>query len=321
MQAGAGMAKWKQERRPAGKPARETPCVISPSGAGWKNWQVWVEQNNRKQMRTFKSDKMLKDKTNNRQTTNHMEKILLTIGLMAATTAAFAEGYINFSPGTFQVSTNGTALSPLFNANAPINNLAAGTMGPTAPQNAGDLFYYEMLITPYTGTTPTDLNVWDGTWKASGLFDTNSIGHYGQIAPGPIALNVGNLVGWNAYANGGSTFPNGTNYIMLVGWSANLGASWLQASNSLATAANLDANYFPSLSFFGESDIGWENPSTVSIVGIPTMAAGPNAGGQPITAPDNLIMTMFELPIPEPATFALVGLGGLSLLLVRRRNV
>ena len=45
-------------RRAAGKPARESPCVISRSGAGSGNGQAWVELNNRKQMKTIKSDKM-----------------------------------------------------------------------------------------------------------------------------------------------------------------------------------------------------------------------------------------------------------------------
>ena len=63
-----------------------------------------------------------------------------------------------------------------------------------------------------------------------------------------------------------STFPNGTNYIMLVGWSANLGTSWLQASNTIANVELNDAGYFnnlPGLSFFGESTIGWENPTDI----------------------------------------------------------
>ena len=251
-----------------------------------------------------------------------MKKILLTIGLITATSAALAQGFVNFTPATYLVSTNGEVLSPLFPAAEPINDLATGTIGPTAQRNTGQTFYYELLIANYTGTLPTDLNVWDGTWKASGLFDTNHLTVAGRIAPGPTALNVGTLVGWNAYANGGSTFPNGTNYIMLVGWSANLGTSWLQASNTIANVELNDAGYFnnlPGLSFFGESTIGWENPSTPSQAGIPTMGAGPNAGGQPIVIAGG--MTLDELPVPEPATFALVGLGGLSLLLVRRRNV
>ncbi len=250
-----------------------------------------------------------------------MKKILLTIGLITATSAALAQGFVNFTPGTYSVSTNGSVLSPLFSAAEPINDLGAGTIGLTAPR-AGQTFYYELMIQTYTGTTPTDLKVWDGTWKASGLFDTNQAVVYGRIAPGPTALNVGTLIGWNAYANGGSSFPNGTNYIMLVGWSANLGTSWLQASNTIASVELNDAGYFnnlPGLSFFGESTIGWENPGTASAAGIPTMGAGPNAGGQPIVIAGG--MTLDELPVPEPATFALVGLGGLSLLLVRRRNV
>jgi hypothetical protein len=245
-----------------------------------------------------------------------MKKILLTIGLMAATSAAFAQGLINFAPGTFSVSTNATVYSSLFPANSPIPPTPGGAAGVTA--NTANGFYYELLIAPFTGTIPTDLKVWDGTtWKDSGLKDTNAPSA-GRLLGGPTTLNVGSLVGWNAFSVGGNTFPNGTNYIMLVGWSANLGTSWGQVSNVMATAANQNVNYFqtPGM-FFGESGIGWENPTSFG-TGVAIFGAAPNAGGQPLLTASG--MTLYELPVPEPATFALVGLGGLSLLLFRRRN-
>jgi hypothetical protein len=250
-----------------------------------------------------------------------MKKILLTIGLVAATTAAFAQGYISFIPGTYVVSTNGTVLSTLYTASAPKNNLGAGTVGLTTPTSTGNYYYYALLMTTFTGTTPTDLNVVDGTWKFSGLAETNAPGHYGQIANGPASLNVGLLSGWNATLNGGGPFTtSGTNYIMLVGWSANLGTTWAQVSNNIASVELNNAGYFSTISYFGESDIGYENPGTASAAGIVTIGSAANGGGFPITAPGNLIMVQYELPVPEPATFALVGLGGLSLLLFRRRN-
>jgi len=249
-----------------------------------------------------------------------MKKILLTIGLMAATSAAFAQGFVNFTPSTFSVSTNGQTLSTIYTAALP-KNAAGQTVGMTTPQSGG-LFYYEILIRSFTGTLPTDLKAADGTWKDSGLAGTNHLTVFGRVAPGPTALNVGNLVGWNATFNGGGPFTtSGTNYIMLVGWSANLGNSWLAVSNSIQGVENNNAGYFNNVagnSFFGESTIGWENPSTASASGIPLMGAGANAGGQPILIAGG--MTLYELPVPEPATFALVGLGGLSLLLFRRRN-
>jgi hypothetical protein len=50
--------------------------------------------------------------------------------------------------------------------------------------------------------------------------------------------------------------------------------------------------------------------------------------GQPNTTPEALFsgtgitqgFTLFAVPVPEPATMALAGLGGLSLLLFRRRK-
>jgi hypothetical protein len=249
-----------------------------------------------------------------------MKKILLTIGLMAATSAVFAQGYINFSPSTMSVSTNGTTLSPIYTAALP-QNAAGQTIGLTTPGQSPGNYYYELLIQHFTGTLPTDLNVVDGTWKDSGLADTNHLTVAGRIAPGPNPFNIGSLSGWNAFAYGGSTFPNGTNYIMLVGWSANLGSSWSQVSNNIANVELNNAGYFNNFagnSFFGESTIGWENPSTSSGAGNILIGAAANAGGQPILLAGGL--PLYELPVPEPATFALVGFGGLSLLLFRRRS-
>jgi hypothetical protein len=244
-----------------------------------------------------------------------MKKILLTIGLIAATSAAFAQGMISFTPGTYSVSTNGTQYSPLFGGGATGHGAIATTAGGTG--NIGT-YYYELLIQHWTGTTPTDLNVWDGTWKDSGLYDTNS-SVAGRILAGPSSLQVGSLVGWNAFANGGNTFPNGTNNIILVGWSASLGTSWLQVSNACVAAAANPNHYFTTAGFFGESALGYINPSSGTVgTGIAVMVAGLNAGGLPITTVGGMVL--YEVPVPEPATFALVGLGGLSLLLFRRRK-
>jgi hypothetical protein len=246
-----------------------------------------------------------------------MKKILLTIGLIAATSAAIGQGMISFSPGTYSVSTNGNVLSPIFTANAP-QNPAGQTVGLTALAANG--FYYELLMAgPFTGpTVPTDHNVVDGTWKDTTMFDNNGTLVGGRINAGPSGLLVGSLVGWNATVNGGGPFgTTGTNYIMLVGWSANLGTSWAQVSNNVTSVEQNNAGYFSTISFFGETGIGWENPSTAS-PGMALLGGAANGGGQPIVIANGLVLN--ELPIPEPATFALVGLGGLSLLLFRRRN-
>src|SRR5450432_1089288 len=106
---------------------------------------------------------------------------------------------------------------------------------------------------------------------------------------------------------------------MLVGWSANLGTSWTIVSNELATQTYVGI-LGSGAAFFGESATGFLSPST-SIPGAPVFGTSASQNGFPI---NSLNTQLYELPAtiptPEPGTIALAGLGGLSLLLFRRRS-
>jgi hypothetical protein len=104
---------------------------------------------------------------------------------------------------------------------------------------------------------------------------------------------------------------------VFVGWSANLGSSWLQVSNVLANWATLGSTIVGP-AFFGESAFGYITGTTSPAPGAAVFGTGsPSAQGLPIYSPN---MQLYLLPVPEPATMALAGLGGLSLLLFRRRR-
>jgi hypothetical protein len=102
-----------------------------------------------------------------------------------------------------------------------------GTIGNTAPANTGLKYYYELLYnTSFTGSqvpVPDSASLFGGTWLDTGLTATNSNAAGFLVPVNPTTTAV---VPW---ASGT------TNNIMLVGWSANLGTSWLIVSNELAT--------------------------------------------------------------------------------------
>lgn len=247
-----------------------------------------------------------------------MKKITLTIlCAIGVSGAAFAQGFIQWVTPTTAVSyeTN-TAFSPLFGG--PGNG---GTVGLTTTNLGG---FDEALLTQTdpTGVLPTDTNVWDGTWTGNVLNGNGVLtGTNSGAANGFGKINAalgGNAIQVN-WANGT------TNGVVLVAWSTDLGNSWAVVSNILAGIAVGNYNAFTAqdptgaLAYFGETAFGYLNPNAASPgVAITQNNGTPGAAGLGIFSPNT---QLYEInPTPEPASLAVAGLGGLSLLLFRRRK-
>ncbi len=99
-----------------------------------------------------------------------------------------------------------------------------------------------------------------------------------------------------------------TYFVQFVGWSANLGSTWSSVESQLASGTwNTGGNP----GWFGESTVTSMTPFSQAGTGDPSIF--PNTWS-------NGTFTMFSVPVPEPTTLALAGLGGLSMLFLRRRK-
>jgi hypothetical protein len=236
-----------------------------------------------------------------------MKKLALTIVCAVAVTgAAFGQGLVGFSPTrtiiTFQ--TNATVYSPLFgggNASTP------GTIGVMGNPVGGLQYDFTLLYQTQSGyqVLATDTSVWDGTWTDTGLTATNSTSFASSGALLP--ATAGGTVPWTTGT---------TDSVVLVGWSVNLGTTWAAVSNVLANWST-DKGTIVGNAFFGESAFGYINPATSPNPAVAVFGVGANVNGLPISG---LNTQLYLLPVPEPATMALAGLGGLGLLLFRRRR-
>ena len=229
-----------------------------------------------------------------------MKKLVITLALAGLMSTAYGQGYVAF--------VNAASTDVYTNSTQTIWGVATGGGGsaltPTAAN--GGSFYYALLMQSYSGsggTVSSSLtSIAANGWLATGLFGT----------PG---IAAGRLGGGNpANALSGDTIGVGNQFFVL-GWSGNV------APGTLAGLATVEADLA-----LGSTFSGWTlSTGTQGFLGVSAVGTGV---GQPNTGPELLytaggitgFMPLYLVPVPEPATFALIGLGGLSLLLFRRRQ-
>jgi len=247
-----------------------------------------------------------------------MKKLVLTtVCALAVTGAAFAQGLVDWSSApsaNFIVQTNANVLSPFFTGSAP-----GGTVGNGGPIASGPGFYVDLLYgaqntTGLATTLPNSLNALLTGWKTTGLYATNfsatvSNGRLNFVNP-----NLSSVLPWPGNSDAGGL----TNNIMMAGWSANLGTTWLQVSNNLVNWATVSSTIGEA--FFGLSSTGFIVGNSSPTPGAALFNNGNTPNGLPFYQPLANPMVLLALPIPEPTTMALVGLGGLSLMLFRRQR-
>jgi len=232
-----------------------------------------------------------------------MKKLAVIIALATVVGTSFGQGFVNFVNGAASnVTTNDTTdvYGAAYTGPGASVGSQTGLQGTSGALPQG--FYYALLMQPYAGgatNNPTASTVLSGGWLYTGTGATN-------------ALGAGRLSGG---ATAGTTQNDGVgsgNQFIVVGWSSNVAtnglAGWLTVSNCLAAGSWSTLN--GGIGYFGVSTVG---------TGV----------GQPNTSPEQLFggatgiqsgFTLFAVPVPEPSTMALAGLGGLSLLLFRRRK-
>jgi hypothetical protein len=202
--------------------------------------------------------------------------IFAILSLIGTAGTCLSQGTVNWatiSPFAITAQTNAQQSSPLFGS----GGTNVGTIGLTASASSGLVYYYELLYnTNFTGSqlpTPAAAALL-GTWLDTGLTATNGNveGRLFPVNPNSVAV-----VPWD----------NGTtNNIMLVGWSANLGASWAVVSITLSNWAYCSSN-FAGEAFFGESATGYLTPQVSGASsGATVFATGPTANGLPINSPN-----------------------------------
>jgi len=240
-----------------------------------------------------------------------MIKLLLAaMALAAGGLLVHAQGLVSVSStvkGTVQ--TNGVSVSE-------VTGNAGGV-------NAFDYEVLDMTVAAYGGLSsqqqaglnnllanPSELALWTDSGVSGASGSINNGGEVTALAGGVTAAN---------WAAPGSTYQT-SDYYMIVGWSSNEGTTWGSLSNSIA-GGNFAVT--GAGSWFGETAVafnsagGGTTPQQVVNLWLPSTATGITGSGLNGANPQ-LILT--PIITPEPTTLALAGLGGLSMLFLRRRK-
>lgn len=236
-----------------------------------------------------------------------MKKILATIvGLAVGASLVHAQGYLQLSSGTvFNVQTNTGTFGATNTPGSGYTSIIAGKT--TGSGTAAGAYDYAVLFTPAGVGSSGDLaSLASGNWVQLAV---DLGGTPGALIAGTNTAIAGNWAAQGGSSSqqvigaGGQAFNSGTSYsLALVGWSASLGSSWSAVESLYASGFQTSPG-----GFFGDT-IATVNPSS----GVP--------GNLPGNIWGNGSLVLYSVPVPEPTTLALAGLGGISMLFLRRRK-
>jgi len=216
-----------------------------------------------------------------------MKKIVLIASLVAVSTAAsYSQGLVSINQTLNKVSTNTTA-------------------SVTGAVDGNGKYAFELLFVNGNTTIASTANQLNGNagnvaiWTDTGVSGANGFGlNRGKLVSGTSV----SVASWTAP---GPTLDNGSSFI-IVGWStADYGSTWAGMIAQLQTGLAAGG-------YFGTTavSIGFAGGGASSLPAYNEWAS---------VASGNLILQQV-VATPEPGTIALAGLGGLSLLALRRKK-
>jgi hypothetical protein len=235
-----------------------------------------------------------------------MKKLLTTVALLGVASLAFGQGEVNFQNGTTsRIVTNsavgggstGSTFSSVVSPNAYYYVLFAAPNSVTSVNGTA---------TAFSGTAGNNYVWFDTAWSIASYNNSGTI-VYGYATN----TSLGRLAGINATADSGVyvQYPQlAYASFVIVGWSAAIGSTIGQVETWYNSGS--------------PASIGWIGESAVSGQNIQVLGDGSGAPGTILSGAAGFIgpFMMGEVPVPEPSTFALAGLGAAALLIFRRRK-
>jgi len=227
-----------------------------------------------------------------------MKKTLIIASVLAlGAIVSQAQGVVSISLG------GGNLVST--NTGAGYQTVQPGLVGKAYGSGAAG-FYYELLVSATAQPDVTATSTGIGSWLDTAVFGSS----------GTSSLNAGKITSGAGVAANNWPAPSGAveddqRFVEVIGWSGNYGTTFAAFLTSLAGGL-APGGYF-----------GVESGQNVAGGGPSALPAvnqwGNQTGGAGLGFNSGLVLNLVA-PVPEPTTMALVGLGSLSLLALRRKK-